>query len=109
MVRRWSQAFQASASRSARSPRLPRPLGRFWGLLPREHAARRVRQHAEAGEGKVEAWVFDQIEYRSKLREAESEASVLKDRLQQEIRLKEEYHMSFKRAQFDLEKVQERA
>ena len=33
---------------------------------------------------------------------------MLKDRLQQEIRLKEEYHMSFKRAQFDLDKDKER-
>ena len=44
----------------------------------------------------------------SKLREADSEVSTLKDRLNQELRLKEEYHMSYKRAQFDLDKVQER-
>ena len=34
----------------------------------------------------------------SKLHEQEQENAVLKDRLNQEIRLKEEYHMSFKRA-----------
>lgn len=44
----------------------------------------------------------------SKLREQEAENVTLKDRLQQEIRLKEEYHMQFKRAQFDSDKAQER-
>lgn len=44
----------------------------------------------------------------SKLRESDAENDVLKERLQQETRLKEEYHHSFKRAQFDLEKVQDR-
>ena len=44
----------------------------------------------------------------SKLRESDTEVSTLKGRLDQELRLKEEYHMSFKRAQFDLDKVQDR-
>ena len=44
----------------------------------------------------------------SKLRESDGEVVTLKDRLNQELRLKEEYHMQFKRAQFDLEKMQER-
>lgn len=44
----------------------------------------------------------------SKLRESEAQNATLTDRLNQETRLKEEYHMSFKRAQFDLDKVQER-
>ena len=41
----------------------------------------------------------------SKLKESESENFQLKERLTQEERLKEEYHRSFKRAQFDLEKI----
>ncbi len=48
------------------------------------------------------------ISLSSKLRESTAENDVLKERLQQESRLKEEYHHSFKRAQFDLEKAQER-
>ena len=44
----------------------------------------------------------------SKLRESDAEVGTLKERLNQELRLKEEYHMSFKRAQYDLDKVQER-
>ena len=44
----------------------------------------------------------------SKLRESDTECATLKASHGQETRLKEEYHMSFKRAQFDLDKVQER-
>ena len=44
----------------------------------------------------------------SKLKETESENFQLRERLGQEERLKEEYHKSFKRAQFDLDKIQER-
>lgn len=41
----------------------------------------------------------------SKLKETESENFQLRERLGQEERLKEEYHKSFKRAQFDLDKL----
>lgn len=44
----------------------------------------------------------------SKLKESEKEVGSLKDRLTQEERLKDEYHMSFKRTQFDLDKLQTR-
>ena len=44
----------------------------------------------------------------TKLQESDTELAVLKEKLNQEIRMKEEYHVNYKRAQFDLDKVQER-
>ena len=48
------------------------------------------------------------IQLSSKLKQFESEKQVLNERLKIEEGLKEEYHQSFRKAQSDLEKLQER-